>query len=148
MDMALRWLGGVVVLLAAVLLLALVARASRRRARVVAPVVVPQPKPTLEDVRSLARVGRKLDAIRLFRELTGQGLVEARAAVEQLSGKPAVAARRPGIILREVNDADIESQIRAGHLFNAVALYREKNGVGLQEARAAVERWRHRLQAS
>jgi large subunit ribosomal protein L7/L12 len=103
---------------------------------------------SLDDVRQLARAGRKLEAIRLFRQLTGQGLAEAKAAVDQLAGRSSPAPRKTGIILREVRDADIEQQIRCGDLLNAVALYREKNGVGLQEARTAVERWRDRLQAS
>jgi ribosomal protein L7/L12 len=107
----------------------------------------PRPAYTLDDVRSLARAGRKADAIRLFRQVTGQGVAEAKAAVEQMSGRVA-APRKQGLILREVRDADIESQIRLGYLSNAIALYREKTGVGLQEARTAVERWRDRLHAS
>lgn len=51
-------------------------------------------------------------------------------------------------LLRDVHDSEIEAQIRTGHLVDAVRLYREKNGVGVQEARAAVEAWRHRMRAS
>lgn len=112
--------------------------------------VAPAPRVTasMDDVRALARAGRKLEAIRLFRQLTGQGLAEAKAAVDQLGGRSAPTMRKQGILLREVADSDIELQIRSGHLLNAIALYREKNGVGLQEARTAVERWRDRLRAS
>lgn len=112
------------------------------------PAAAPRVTASLDDVRQLARAGRKLEAIRLFRQLTGQGLAEAKAAVEQLAGRQAQTPRKQGIILREVRDADIELQIRSGNLLNAIALYREKNGVGLMEARTAVERWRDRLRAS
>jgi ribosomal protein L7/L12 len=51
-------------------------------------------------------------------------------------------------LLRQVHDSEIESHIRSGHLFDAIKLYREKNGVGLKEAKEAVEAWRNRLRAS
>ncbi|MEW5742070.1 MAG: hypothetical protein AB1938_24355 [Myxococcota bacterium] len=133
-------LGGLLLVMLAVLIAALVLKGRK------AP--VPSVTYSMDDVRSLARAGRKVEAIRLYRQLTGQGLAEAKAAVEQLSGRAPAAPRKQGIILREVRDADIELQIRTGHLMNAIALYREKNGVGLQEARTAVERWRDRLRAS
>jgi ribosomal protein L7/L12 len=103
---------------------------------------------SLEDVRQLARAGHKREAVRLFRQLTGQGLSEAKGAVEMLAGHEAQARRKQGIVLRDVRDADIELQIRSGDLLNAIALYREKNGVGLSEARTAVARWRDRLRAN
>jgi len=139
---ALAVLGVLSLVMLGVLFVALVVK---RRGSAAPP---PQPPSyTMDDVRALARGGRRADAIRLFRHLTGQGLAEAKAAVDQLGGRPPVP-RRQGLILRDVRDADIESQIRSGHLMNAIALYREKNGVGLQEARTAVERWRDRLRAS
>ncbi|MEW6430846.1 MAG: hypothetical protein AB1730_05000 [Myxococcota bacterium] len=137
------------VLLGGVLLLVLLGLGVVLLIRKPAP-VAPAPRVTasMDDVRALARAGRKLEAIRLFCQLTGQGLAEAKAAVDQLGGRPAPTMRKQGILLRQVADSDIELQIRSGHLLNAIALYREKNGVGLQEARTAVERWRDRLRAS
>lgn len=134
-------LGGLLLAMLAVLIAAVLMKARQ------AP-VEPRVTYSMDDVRSLARAGRKVEAIRLYRQLTGQGLTEAKAAVEQLSGRAPAAPRKQGIILREVRDSDIELQIRSGHLMNAIALYREKNGVGMQEARTAVERWRDRLRAS
>lgn len=142
MVIALVLLGGLLLLVVLGLGVVLLTR----KAAPVAP--APRVTASMDDVRALARAGRKLEAIRLFRQLTGQGLAEAKAAVEQLGGRSAPAVRKQGILLREVADADIELQIRSGHLLNAIALYREKNGVGLQEARTAVERWRDRLRAS
>ncbi len=53
-----------------------------------------------------------------------------------------------GSLVRQVSDADIELEIRSGRVVNAIQLYREKTGVGPQEARTAVEAWRDRLTAS
>lgn len=63
------------------------------------------------------------------------------------SRKPAHTAP-PGSLIRGVADAEIEAQIRSGHLIDAIKLYREKNGVGLKEAKDAVEAWRDRMRAS
>jgi ribosomal protein L7/L12 len=51
---------------------------------------VPQPGPTGpdlavdQDVVNLARAGRKIEAIKRYRELTGAGLKEAKDAVERI----------------------------------------------------------------
>lgn len=63
------------------------------------------------------------------------------------SRKPAHTAP-PGSLIRQVEDSEIEAQIRSGHLIDAIKLYREKNGVGLKEAKDAVEAWRDRMRAS
>lgn len=77
-------------------------------------------------------------------------------------GVEAVALRAPGAgesrravtlppkssLLRQVNDSEIEAQIRSGYLIDAIKLYRAKNGVGLKEAKDAVEAWRDRMRAS
>jgi ribosomal protein L7/L12 len=57
-------------------------------------------------------------------------------------------AKQSGGLVRQVSDADIELEIRSGRVVNAIQLYREKTGVGPQEARSAVEAWRNRLDAS
>jgi hypothetical protein len=58
------------------------------------------------------------------------------------------APNRKAAVLRQVADSEIEAQIRAGYLIDAVKLYREKTGAGLMEAQSAVEAWRVRMWAS
>ena len=41
---------------------------------------------TMEDVQTLVREGKLIQAIKLYREKTGVGLAEAKAAVEQMKG--------------------------------------------------------------
>lgn len=74
---------------------------------------------------------------------------EAHEAVPPRAAAPRSAAwATPRVVLREVNDGDIEAQIRTGAMASAVLLYREKTGASPDEARSAVEAWRNRLRAS
>jgi hypothetical protein len=44
---------------------------------------------SLASVEKIARSGRKLQAIKMYRELTGTGIKEAKAAVEAMTARPA-----------------------------------------------------------
>ncbi|MFF7727140.1 ribosomal protein L7/L12 [Streptomyces sp. NPDC008001] len=44
--------------------------------------------PELARIAGLARDGQKIQAIKAYRELTGDGLAEAKAAVEKLAARP------------------------------------------------------------
>ncbi|MER7463988.1 hypothetical protein [Streptomyces sp. NPDC097981] len=47
---------------------------------------IEEPEPAgLDEVRALARDGRTVDAIRVYRRVTGAGLAEAKQAVEALT---------------------------------------------------------------
>jgi hypothetical protein len=58
------------------------------------------------------------------------------------------ALRRRAGVVRQVADADIERELRAGRAVAALQLYREKTGAGAEEAQRAIEAWRTRLGAS
>lgn len=96
----------------------------------------------------LLRAGRKIEAIKRFRELTGASLKDAKGAVDAMASSRSANLPPKSSLLRQVNDSEIEMQIRSGHLFDAIKLYREKTGVGLKEAKDAVEAWRDRMRAS
>ncbi len=96
----------------------------------------------------LVRAGRKIEAIKRYRELTGVGLRDAKEAIEAFEREGTLRLPAKTALLRQVNDSEIEAQIRTGHLIDAIKLYREKNGVGLKEAKDAVEAWRDRMRAS
>jgi len=53
---------------------------------------------TQEQIRTLIKHGQKIEAIKLYREVTGVGLKEAKDRVEALIEKPTAAAPRPGTI--------------------------------------------------
>lgn len=82
------------------------------------------------ELRSLLSSGRKIEAIKLYRERTGVGLAEAKSAVEALQVQP-------------VDSPDLETQIvsllQQDQKIQAIKFYRERTGVGLKEAKDAVE---------
>lgn len=86
-------------------------------------------------VQRLLRQGRKIEAIRIYREATGLGLAESKAAVE------AIAANRVSEILAQSSESDrpLIERLAAGDKIGAIKLYRERHGSGLKEAKDAVE---------
>lgn len=139
--------------LAIVVLLCVIGVLVFRRPPTVIPVGSPSARQTVSVVKAspeqLVREGRKIEAIKRYRELSGVGLREAKAAVDEMEGGRSISLPPKGsLLLRQVNDSEIEAQIRTGHLIDAIRLYREKTGVGLKEAKVAVEAWRDRMRAS
>lgn len=64
-------------------LLARLARLERKVDAILAALNVPLDEDGMEEVRALAAAGKKIEAIKLYREQTGAGLAEARDAVER-----------------------------------------------------------------
>lgn len=82
--------------------------------------------------------GRKIEAIKRYRELTGAGLKEARDVVEaidrgQATGFP-TAANVDDRFRRELIEL-----LRKGRKIEAIKAYRARTGAGLKEAKDAVE---------
>jgi ribosomal protein L7/L12 len=96
-------------------------------------------------VRAEIRRGNKLEAIKIYRQLTGVSLAEAKSAVEALAaGQPVVVSQ--ATLVSGMGGADkatlleeVDDQIRQGNKIAAIKAYREMTGVGLAEAKAAVE---------
>jgi len=88
------------------------------------------------ELRALLAEGRKIEAIKRYREATGEGLAAAKDAVEALEQNEPPAAAEPA-------DAALETQIvsllEAGRKIEAIKVYRERTGAGLKEAKDAVE---------
>jgi len=87
-------------------------------------------------VVALLRDGRKIEAIKLYRDLTGAGLKEAKDAVESLEREGSASSPRGQ---SSGEDADILDLLRAGQKIRAIKLYRDKTGAGLAEAKNAIE---------
>lgn len=93
-----------------------------------------------QDIYDLIRDGRTIEAIKRYRERYGVGLAEAKSAVEHMrDGQPAtndsqaLARREPGDLV------SIKDLVLRGNKIQAIKLYREQTGVGLREAKAAIE---------
>ena len=87
-------------------------------------------------VRSLTEAGLKIEAIKLFRERTGAGLKAAKDAVEAIERGQAPPASPVGD--RAFED-EVATLLERGQKIEAIKRYRERTGVGLKEAKDAVE---------
>jgi len=105
----------------------------------------PIPDEKLTEIEEALRQGRKIDAIKLYREYTGAGLAEAKAAVEELESRSPSAPGAP------VNSAEplpgVKAAVLRGEKIAAIMLYREQSGAGLREAKVAVEKIEAELRA-
>ena len=92
-------------------------------------------------IRELIDQRRMIDAIKLYREVTGVGLKEAKDAVTEMwHGTPLQA---PPIPSEPKDNALLEEQIKQFLLqrkkIEAVKLYREAHNCGLKDAKDAVD---------
>lgn len=100
---------------------------------------------------ALLREGRKIMAVKRYRELTGVGLAEAKAVIDDLEQQlgAGVELARQSIPLPESTPpatpnmdalaAQVVSLVRGGNKIEAIRVYREAMNVGLREAKEAVE---------
>jgi ribosomal protein L7/L12 len=93
----------------------------------------------LAGIKAEIAAGNKIAAIKLYRDATGAGLAEAKEAIELIAaGKPPKAAgsasQPDDAALQGITDA-----ISAGSLIGAIRLYRTATGVGLKEAKEAID---------
>lgn len=90
----------------------------------------------LAEIQALARSGKKIDAIKLYRERTGVDLVTAKDAVETLARGTPPASEPPS---DEWIQAEIVPLLTEGMKIQAIKVYRQKTALGLMEAKEAIE---------
>ena len=94
-----------------------------------------------EAIREQLRSGNKIRAIKLYREQTGVGLKEAKDAIDRmaLELKTGRLQRRNQPEQGRVDPDELQRLILAGQKIHAIKYYRQVTGVGLKEAKDAVE---------
>ncbi len=99
-------------------------------------------KGSMEEVRRLIQAGQKINAIKAYRLATGAGLKEAKVAVERMAAGTNVplpqersAKTGPGL----VDPEKLQGLIRDGRKIEAIKYIRQQRGVGLKEAKEAVD---------
>lgn len=118
---------------------------TERSGQVQAAASHPQHTRAIAEVLKHLHAGDKIGAIRVYREHFGLGLTEAKDAVDRLE-----ASRGAEMLTRHMEDAASQSRqgeamtavlgkLRAGNKIAAIKVYREQFGVGLKEAKDAVE---------
>ncbi len=115
--------------------------------------VVPQPLPhyghsgpppvkTLDasDIRNIADLiaqGRRVEAIKAYRDATGVSLEKAKNAIEQYDP---ILGRLGVPTFQDLEDwSEIDALLEAGNKIEAIKLYREKTGCDLKEAKDAID---------
>jgi ribosomal protein L7/L12 len=106
----------------------------------VTPSAAPDPSitPLPADVLEALKQGQTVEAIKRLRSATGLGLKEAKEAIDRhLAGEP--PRRRPSIAEMAALPFAVAAALRKGDKLEAIRLMREKGGLGLKEAKDAVE---------
>ncbi len=104
---------------------------------------------TVAEAQTLIQMGNKLEAVTLIRRKAGVDLAEAKSAVDQIEAEMAgqnqsftavsVFTNTPGTTLDAATTAEIQRLTGSGNKIAAIKLMREKTGLGLAEAKNAVE---------
>ncbi len=93
--------------------------------------------PLPDDVLEALRAGKAVEAIQRLRQATGLGLAEAKALIDhhrEADAAPAFGARQAGGLPASVVEA-----LRRGNKIEAIKLLRGHTGLGLKEAKDAIE---------
>ncbi len=93
------------------------------------------PTDIVDEVMQLLSAGKKIDAIARYREATGTTLADAKEAVEALGQRQQASPSDLDAGLLE----EVLSLMGSGKKIEAVKRYRAQMGVGLAEAKQAVE---------
>jgi ribosomal protein L7/L12 len=96
----------------------------------------------MEEVWRLIMAGQKINAIKAYRQITGTGLKEAKAAVDHMTTgtKGALPQEQPAQRESDLVDPEkLQRLIREGHKIEAIKYFRQQRGVGLKEAKDAVD---------
>lgn len=107
-----------------------------------------------DEIASLLRSGLKIKAIKIYREDTGASLPDAKAAVERMemtgsfgmasivqeTQEPYAEPDTPqGVSDMSALTGEVESLVINGQKIQAIKLYRERTGLGLREAKEAID---------
>lgn len=116
-----------------------------------APPAQTQPE-AMGEITRLVHSGEKIEAIKLYRMLHSVGLKEAKDAIDAIARgespagnevgqehPPATASGNANPSTATADDAEVRALLARGDKIAAVKLYREIHGVGLAEAKAAVD---------
>jgi ribosomal protein L7/L12 len=91
-----------------------------------------------QSIITTSRSGNLIEAIRLYRQYTGAGLAEAKAAVEQLMAENVVSSvAEPGLTNDQLQS--VLAALREKGKIQAIKLYRDYTGADLADAKSAVE---------
>jgi ribosomal protein L7/L12 len=92
-----------------------------------------------DELHRLVQMGKKIEAIKYYRQTTGVGLKEAKAVVENLVTDRNVVIATTPIASRLIDPDELRRLLQTGKKIEAIKYYRQTTGVGLKEAKESVE---------
>jgi ribosomal protein L7/L12 len=92
--------------------------------------------------------GKKIDAIKRYRELTGAGLKEAKDALDYLAAHPQAAGDKKKAPLLNLQGEGVRDLVEAGKIDEAVEVYAKFAGVDIYSAKDAVAEIQREPEAS
>ena len=90
-----------------------------------------------EDVRAALARGETIEALKRLRAATGLGLQEAKYLLDRYQQQPARELAERAV--KTAIPASVRNALAAGNKIEAIRLFREHAGVGLKEAKDAVD---------
>jgi len=94
----------------------------------------------VNQIRSKLAAGRKLVAVKMYKDWTGSSLVDAKNSVERLQAGNQMGVAEFGNELESDQLDKILDAIEQGRKLNAVKLYKESAGASLMDAKEFIER--------
>ncbi|MGC4175271.1 hypothetical protein [Demequina sp.] len=101
----------------------------------------PSSDPTAQIPRLVAE-GEKIEAIKLYREHYGTSLADAKEAIDAMARGESPANQPEPLAPASGSEDEVRALVAKGELIDAIKLYRELHGVGLKEAKDAVDAMR------
>lgn len=95
----------------------------------------------LAEVRALLQTGQKIEAVKRVREVTKLGLKESKDLVEDIErGRAVIFNAAPPLPMNsDAGMTEVYQLIAEGKKIEAIKVYRKLTGVGLKEAKDAME---------
>jgi ribosomal protein L7/L12 len=98
-----------------------------------------------ERIQDALTKGDKIEAIKIYRELTGMGLKESKDAIEYLMAHPEAVSEKKKRAAYDTMDAGIRDMIQEGRIDEAIEVYQKFAGVDEYTAMDAVAEIEHEL---
>jgi ribosomal protein L7/L12 len=86
------------------------------------------------ELRMLIQQGRKLQAVKLYKDRTGVSLMDAKKAIETLEA----GATGNGVVIEDALRQELLPLLRMGEMREATRLYQRRTGARAQEAKRAL----------
>ena len=104
----------------------------------------PENEQSFTAVKALVDYGFTIEGIKMYRDLTGRGLKQAKQAIEEYQKSRILNEYTGKISHSSASLEDIKELLHQGNKVQAIKLYRELTGADLIQAKKAVENYQEK----